>query len=39
MGPFSLFDLTGLDVSYSVLERIYEDFYQEPRFRPAPFLR
>lgn len=38
MGPFELFDLTGLDVSYSVLQQIYRQFFEEPRFRPAPFL-
>ncbi|MGE3711685.1 MAG: 3-hydroxyacyl-CoA dehydrogenase [Hyphomicrobiaceae bacterium] len=39
MGPFQLFDLTGLDVSFPVLLQIYGDFFQEPRFRPAPLLR
>lgn len=36
MGPFELMDLTGLDVSHFVMESIYEQFYQEPRFRPSP---
>jgi 3-hydroxybutyryl-CoA dehydrogenase len=36
MGPFELLDLTGLDVSHPVMESIYEQFYQEPRFRPSP---
>lgn len=36
MGPFELLDLTGLDVSGPVMEQIYGQFYQEPRFRPAP---
>ena len=39
MGPFELMDLTGLDVSHAVMESIYEQFYQEPRFRPAPMTR
>lgn len=39
MGPFQLFDLTGLDVSYPVLLQIYREFFEEPRFRPAPILR
>ncbi|MFG1321198.1 3-hydroxyacyl-CoA dehydrogenase [Xanthobacter autotrophicus] len=39
MGPFQLFDLTGLDVSYPVLSHIYREFFEEPRFRPAPLLR
>ncbi len=36
MGPFELLDLTGLDVSHPVMESIYHQFYQEPRFRPSP---
>lgn len=36
MGPFELMDLTGLDVSHPVMESIYNQFYQEPRFRPSP---
>lgn len=39
MGPFELLDLTGLDVSQPVMESIYEQFYQEPRFRPSPIAR
>ncbi|MGP1397329.1 MAG: 3-hydroxyacyl-CoA dehydrogenase [Inquilinaceae bacterium] len=35
MGPFALFDLTGLDVSHAVIESIYERYYQEPRYRPV----
>ena len=36
MGPFELFDLTGLDVSHPVMESIYHQYYEEPRFRPSP---
>lgn len=36
MGPFELLDLTGLDVSHPVMESIYRQFYEEPRFRPSP---
>lgn len=36
MGPFELMDLTGLDVSHAVMESIYQQFYDEPRFRPSP---
>src|SRR5690606_24244003 len=36
MGPFELMDLTGLDVSHPVMESIYQQFYDEPRFRPSP---
>lgn len=35
MGPFELMDLTGLDVSSKVMTSIYEQFQQEPRFRPS----
>lgn len=35
MGPFELLDLTGLDVSGKVMESIYQQFQQEPRFRPS----
>jgi 3-hydroxybutyryl-CoA dehydrogenase len=35
MGPFELLDLTGLDVSHPVMESIYHQFYEEPRFRPS----
>lgn len=35
MGPFELMDLTGLDVSGKVMESIYQQFLQEPRFRPS----
>lgn len=36
MGPFELLDLTGLDVSFQVMEQIYRQYYEEPRFRPSP---
>ncbi len=36
MGPFALYDLTGLDVSQPVMESIYRQYYEEPRFRPSP---
>jgi len=36
MGPFELLDLTGLDVSHPVMESIYHQYYQEPRYRPSP---
>ena len=35
MGPFELLDLTGLDVSHPVMESIYHQYYQEPRYRPS----
>jgi len=36
MGPFELMDLTGLDVSHAVMESIYRQFFDEPRFKPSP---
>ncbi|UOK73498.1 3-hydroxyacyl-CoA dehydrogenase (plasmid) [Ancylobacter polymorphus] len=38
MGPFELLDLTGLDVSFNVMQQIYHQFFEEPRFRPQPFV-
>ncbi|MDB5753571.1 MAG: 3-hydroxyacyl-CoA dehydrogenase [Ramlibacter sp.] len=35
LGPFELMDLTGLDVSHPVMESIYGQYYQEPRYRPS----
>lgn len=34
LGPCELLDLTGLDVSHPVMESIYRQFYEEPRYRP-----
>jgi len=39
MGPCELLDLTGLDVSHPVMEAIYDQYYQEPRYRPSPLTR
>ena len=39
IGPFALMDLTGLDVSHPVMESIYRQYYEEPRFRPQPLTR
>ncbi len=38
MGPFELLDLTGLDVSGAVMQSIYEQFQQDPRYRPSPLV-
>ncbi len=35
MGPFELLDLTGMDVSHPVMESVYNQYYQEPRYRPS----
>jgi 3-hydroxybutyryl-CoA dehydrogenase len=39
LGPCELFDLTGLDVSHPVMESIYHQYYEEPRFRPQDLTR
>ena len=39
MGPFELFDLVGIDVTHAVMESIWRQFYDEPRFRPQPLTR
>lgn len=39
MGPFELFDMIGLDVSQPVMESIYDQYFQEPRYRPSPITR
>ena len=38
MGPFELQDLVGLDISQMVMDSIYNQFYQEPRFRVTPLV-
>ena len=38
MGPFELLDLTGLDVSGAVMQSIYDQFQQDPRYRPSPLV-
>ena len=35
MGPFELLDLTGLDVSGKVMQSVYDQFQQEPMYRPS----
>jgi len=35
LGPFELFDLTALDVSHPVMESIYRQYFEEPRYRPS----
>ena len=39
MGPFTLLDLTGLDVTHPATELIYQQFYEEPRYRPNVMMR
>lgn len=35
LGPFELMDLTALDVSHPVMESIYRQYFDEPRYRPS----
>ena len=35
LGPFELMDLTAIDVSHPVMESIYHQYYEEPRYRPS----
>ncbi|WP_119155119.1 3-hydroxyacyl-CoA dehydrogenase [Caldimonas tepidiphila] len=39
IGPFELMDITALDVSHPVMESIYHQYYEEPRYRPQPLTR
>jgi 3-hydroxybutyryl-CoA dehydrogenase len=39
MGPFALMDLIGIDINFAVTTSVYEQFFQEPRFRPHPIQR
>lgn len=39
LGPCELMDLVGLDVSHPVMESIYRQYYEEPRFRPQGITR
>jgi 3-hydroxybutyryl-CoA dehydrogenase len=34
MGPFELMDLIGIDVNLAVTESVYQQFFNESRFRP-----
>jgi 3-hydroxybutyryl-CoA dehydrogenase len=34
MGPFELMDLIGIDVNLAVTESIYQQYFDEPRYRP-----
>jgi 3-hydroxybutyryl-CoA dehydrogenase len=39
LGPCELMDMTALDVSHPVMESIYHQYYEEPRFRPQGLTR
>ena len=35
LGPFQLLDLAGLDVAHDAMTSIYQQHWQEPRYRPS----
>ncbi len=35
LGPFGLMDLVGLDIAHGVMQSMYDQYYQEPRYRPS----
>jgi 3-hydroxybutyryl-CoA dehydrogenase len=35
LGPFALMDLVGLDVSHAVMKSMYQQYYEEPKYRPS----
>ena len=35
MGPFELMDFIGNDINFKVSERVWEQFFYEPRFKPS----
>lgn len=39
MGPFELVDAIGLDVNFAVSQSVYEQFFEDPRYRPHPLQR
>jgi 3-hydroxybutyryl-CoA dehydrogenase len=39
MGPFTLLDLVGADVSVSVMESFFHQYYAEPMYAPSSILR
>ncbi len=34
MGPFELMDLIGIDINFAVTESVYQQYFNEARFRP-----
>lgn len=36
MGPFELMDLVGMDINFAVNTSVFDQFFQEPRYRPHP---
>lgn len=38
MGPFELLDMVGADIALAVMESIYNQYFQEPMYRPVALL-
>jgi 3-hydroxybutyryl-CoA dehydrogenase len=35
IGPFGLMDLVGLDIAHAVMKSMYEQYYEEPKYKPS----
>jgi 3-hydroxybutyryl-CoA dehydrogenase len=35
LGPFGLMDLVGLDVSHAVMKSMYQQYFEEPKYKPS----
>jgi 3-hydroxybutyryl-CoA dehydrogenase len=35
LGPFGLMDLVGLDVSHAVMRSMYQQYFEEPKYKPS----
>ncbi|HXZ52446.1 MAG TPA: 3-hydroxyacyl-CoA dehydrogenase [Burkholderiales bacterium] len=35
LGPFGLMDLVGLDVTHAVMRSMYQQYYEEPKYKPS----
>src|SRR5258707_15808341 len=35
LGPFGLMDLVGLDVAHAVMKSMYQQYYEEPKYRAS----
>jgi 3-hydroxybutyryl-CoA dehydrogenase len=35
LGPFGLMDLVGLDVNHAVMKSMYEQYFEEPKYKPS----
>jgi 3-hydroxybutyryl-CoA dehydrogenase len=35
LGPFGLMDLVGLDVAHAVMKSLYQQYFEEPKYRPS----